>query len=183
MGLNVETNSGSGSPRDVEKRIISTSREDRATFFGTVYHKVSPRNQVAIPRHFLRTLEMAQEGPLLLLRWLNEEYLRMYTKRRFDEVMTAVKEKIRQAGDMSAKERREWLQRLTGAVEYIEPDSQGRFVLSGAFADLVGEEAAFCGADQHIEIWSAERRRKFIGADVAPADLATAEVLTEILDG
>lgn len=158
-------------------------REERATFFGTAYHKVSPRKQVAIPRQFMRTLETCDEGQLLLLRWVNEEFLRLYTKRRFDEVMAGVKARVARAENMTREERRNWIRKLTGVVEYIEPDSQGRFVLPNRFADLFGGEAAFCGVDNRIEIWPAEMRRQFEADREPEKDAATVDDLTEILDG
>jgi hypothetical protein len=34
---------------------------DRATFYGTAYHKVSGRNQVAIPKTFKRAIDEARQ--------------------------------------------------------------------------------------------------------------------------
>src|SRR5688500_16595093 len=71
----------------------ATGPRDRATFFGTAYHKVSGRNQVAIPKHLKRAIDDSQEGPLLLMRWQNEPFLRLYTNKQFDIKLDEVKQK------------------------------------------------------------------------------------------
>src|SRR5262249_38151915 len=70
------------------------AQPDRATFYGARYHKVSGRNQVAIPKELKRTIDESQEGTLLLMRWQDEKFLRLYTKKQFDKKMDEVKEKL-----------------------------------------------------------------------------------------
>ncbi len=63
----------------------------RATFFGTAFHKLSGRNQVAIPRHFMKMLEESNEGQLLLMRWNGEGFLRLYTQTKLDEIIDNIR--------------------------------------------------------------------------------------------
>jgi len=131
---------------------------DRATFFGTAYHKVSGRNQVAIPKQFKRSIDDAQEGPLLLMRLNNEPFMRLYTKKQFDKKMDEIKENP----GWNAETKATIVDAMARSVEPVEPDSQGRFVLPGRWMDAlnVREEVAFCGAFTFIKIWPAELQRE-----------------------
>jgi MraZ protein len=135
----------------------STASRDRATFFGTAYHKVSGRNQVAIPKHLKRSIDEAQEGQLLLMRWQNEPFLRLYTKKQFDTKLDEVKRKP----GLNEAQQAQVVDFMARAAEPIEPDSQGRFVLPGRWMDALNirEEVAFCGAFTFIKIWPAELQR------------------------
>ncbi|HYG74738.1 MAG TPA: hypothetical protein VEK08_07025 [Planctomycetota bacterium] len=151
----------------------------RATFYGVAYHKVSGRNQVAIPKHMKRTIDEAQEGPLLLMRWQNESFLRLYTKKQFDKKLDEVKDNPALTNEQKAMA----VSLIARAAEPVEPDSQGRFVLPGKWSDAlaIGEEVAFCGAFTYIEIWPAEKRRDVERAEqekLAPVS----EQLTSILN-
>ncbi|GMV79982.1 MAG: transcriptional regulator MraZ [Planctomycetota bacterium] len=131
----------------------------RATFFGTAFHKVSGRNQVAIPRNLMKTLEESNEGQLLLMRWNDEGFLRLYTQTQLDTII----DNIRQRQDLDEATKAELVAHLSGGAEPIEPDKQGRFVLPAAWVDQLGmrEEVAFCGAFNRIELWPAEARRDY----------------------
>ena len=131
---------------------------DRATFFGTAYHKVSGRNQVAIPKHLKRAIDDAQEGQLLLMRWQNEPFLRMYTKKQFDKRLDEVKQKE----GLTQEQKAAAVEYIARMAEPIEPDTQGRFVLPGKWMDALNirEEVAFCGAFTYVKIWPAEMQRE-----------------------
>ena len=133
--------------------------QGRATFFGTNYHKVSGKNQVAIPKQHKRALDEAQEGPLLLMRWQNEPYLRLYTKKQFDQKLDEVKQKP----NLSADEKAQVIEYMARVCEPVEPDSQGRFVLPGKWMEALSirDEVAFCGAFTFIKIWPADLQRDF----------------------
>jgi len=151
----------------------------RATFYGVAYHKVSGRNQVAIPKHMKRAIDDSKEGALLLMRWQNESFLRLYTKKQFDTKLDEVKA----IPNVSNQEKATYVAQLARAAEPIEPDSQGRFVLPGKWSDAlaIGEEVAFCGAFTYIEIWPADKRRDIERAEqekLAPVS----EQLTSILN-
>jgi MraZ protein len=132
--------------------------KDRATFYGVAYHKVSGRNQVAIPKHMKRAMDEAQESQLLLMHWQNEQFLRLYTKKQFDKKLDEVKENPKLSNEQKAGA----VAQIARAAEPVEPDSQGRFVLPAKWSDAlnVREEVAFCGAFTYIEIWPAERHRE-----------------------
>ncbi len=152
---------------------------DRATFFGTAYHKITGRNQVAIPKHLKRSIDEAQEGQLLLMRRQNERFLRLYTKKQFDKKLDEVK----QNPELKPDERSHVVDWMARGAEPIEPDSQGRFVLPGKWMDALAlrEEVAFCGAFTFIKIWPAELQReaeRTEGARLAPM----AEKVTGILN-
>ena len=130
----------------------------RATFYGTAYHKVSGRNQVAIPKHLKKSMDEAQEGPLLLMRLNNEAFLRLYTKKQFDQKLDEVKNNAGIPADSKAAV----VDYMARQAEPVEPDSQGRFVIPAKWMDSVGirEEVAFCGAFTFIKIWPAELQRE-----------------------
>ncbi len=152
---------------------------DRATFFGTTFHKITGRNQVAIPRHLKRSIDEAQEGQLLLMRWQSEPFLRLYTKKQFDQKLDEVKQKP----EFSPEQKASFVEWMARGADPVEPDSQGRFVLPGKWMDALNfrEEVAFCGAFTFIKIWPAELQRD---AERAESEkLATmAGAVTEILN-
>jgi MraZ protein len=152
---------------------------DRATFFGTAYHKVSGRNQVAIPKQFKRSIDDAQEGPLLLMRLNNEPFMRLYTKRQFDKKMDEIKENP----EWNAEKKSLIVDLMARSAEPVEPDSQGRFVLPGRWMDAlnVREEVAFCGAFTFIKIWPAELQREVEKAE-AEKMAAVAGDVSQILN-
>ncbi|MCZ7647945.1 MAG: hypothetical protein M5U26_22250 [Planctomycetota bacterium] len=129
----------------------------RATFFGTAFHKVSGRNQVAIPRHLMKVILEADEGQILLVRWNEEGFLRMYTQTQLDQILDG----IRRREDLTEEVRAALIAHLSGHAEPVEPDKQGRIVLPPHWVDQLGlrEEVAFCGAFNRIEVWPAEARR------------------------
>src|SRR5258708_40250978 len=90
---------------------------DRATFYGTFFHKVSERKQVALPKHQKRVIDEAQEGPLLLMRWQNESFLRLYTKKQFDTKLDEVKGKTEVPDEVRFDE----VSRLASSSEPVEP--------------------------------------------------------------
>ncbi|MBI3829987.1 MAG: hypothetical protein HY291_10745 [Planctomycetes bacterium] len=141
-------------PEPSEKK---TPSPKRATFFGTAFHKVSERNQVAIPKHMLKVAVESQEGQLLLMRLNNEGYLRIYTQSQLDEKIDG----IRSRADLEVKVRSELVRGLSRNAVPIEPDSQGRFVLPPRWVEELGlrDEVAFCGAFSWIEVWPAAARR------------------------
>lgn len=132
--------------------------ENRATFIGTAYHKISGRNQVAIPKHLKRSIDEGQEGPLLLMRLQQEPFLRLYTKKQFDRKLDEVKQNPK----FSDEQKTSIIEWLAKGAEPIEPDSQGRFVLPGKWLDGLNfsEEVAFCGVHTFIKIWPAELQRE-----------------------
>jgi len=152
---------------------------DRATFFGTAYHKVSGRNQVAIPKQFKRSIDDAQEGPLLLMRLNNESFMRLYTKKQFDKKMDEIKANPEWKPELKAT----IVDSMARSVEPVEPDSQGRFVLPGRWMDAlnVKEEVAFCGAFTFIKIWPAELQREVEKTEAAKLAEVAGEV-TQILN-
>ncbi len=145
---------------DLGPVIANTSMpKDRATFYGVAYHKVSGRNQIAIPKHMKRAMDEAQESQLLLMHWQNEPFLRLYTKKQFDKKLDEVKENPKLSNEQKAGA----VALIARAAEPVEPDTQGRFVLPAKWSDAlnVREEVAFCGALTRIEIWPAPARREF----------------------
>jgi MraZ protein len=162
----------------ISEKALSAPR-DRATFFGTAYHKVSGRNQVAIPKHLKRTIDEAQEGPLLLMRWQNEPFLRLYTKKQFDIKLDEVKQKP----DLAPEAKASVVEFMARSAEPVEPDSQGRFVLPARWADSLNirEEVAFCGAFTYIKIWPAEMQRETERSEAAKM-AAVSEQVTNILN-
>lgn len=151
-----------------------------ATFFGTAFHKVSAKtNQVAMPKHFLKAINNAREGQLLLVWWNNENYLRLYTQEKMDQVI----KELQSNNDFDKKLVAQLTRDLAGSAIPIEPDSQGRFVLPSEWVDKLGlqEEIAFCGAHKRIEIWPAKARREIDRKENERNAEAKAKV-TEILD-
>ena len=156
------------------KEASASSR--RATFFGTAYHKVSERNQVAIPRHLIKVIEESHEGQLLLVRWMDEKFLRLYTQTELDGLIA----RINNHPELTAEEKNTSIRTITGNAEPIEPDKQGRFVLPGQWVsalNLTGE-VAFFGAHTRIEIWPAGLRREMEHAEQA----RTAQTAKKISD-
>jgi MraZ protein len=125
-----------------------------ATFYGTTYHKVADKtNQVAVPRPFKRSLDDAREALLVLIQYPEEPYLRLYTKKAFDEKMAEVKSNA----DFSVEDQNAIVDWMAGESQVVEPDSQGRFVLPKEFAEtLKSREVAFQGAHTFIKVWPAE---------------------------
>jgi DNA-binding transcriptional regulator/RsmH inhibitor MraZ len=126
----------------------------RATFYGTTYHKVADKtNQVAIPKTLMRVINEAHEGYLVLVQYPEEQFLRLYTKRTFDQKMDEVKAN----SEFSTEEQNAAVFWMAGQSQVIEPDNQGRFVLPREFADrLTNKEVAFQGAFTFIRVWPAE---------------------------
>jgi MraZ protein len=150
-----------------------------ATFFGTAYHRVSGKNQVAIPRHLKRSIDESQEGQLLLMRWQAEPFLRLYTKKQFDRKLDEVKQNEK----LTAEQRMAAVDYMARMAEPVEPDSQGRFVLPGKWLDALNirEEVAFCGAFTFIKIWPAELQRQTEAAEQEKVAAIGAQV-TDILN-
>jgi len=163
----------------VSDNVAANRPLDRATFFGTAYHKVSGRNQVAIPKQFKRSIDDAQEGPLLLMRVNNEPFMRLYTKKQFDKKMDEIKANPAWDDQLKAT----IVDSMARSVEPVEPDSQGRFVLPGRWMDAlnVKEEVAFCGAFTFIKIWPAELQREVEKTEAAKLAEVAGEV-TQILN-
>lgn len=157
----------------------TTAQRRRATFFATAYHKVSARNQVAMPRHMLKVLSESSEGQLLLVWWNGEGYLRLYTQQQMDEMI----ERIQHRENLTLEERAALTRSLSNNAVPIDPDSQGRFVLPSHWVEMLNlrEEIAFCGTFNRIEIWPAEARRD---ADRKEREqlAAMASKVTDILD-
>ena len=130
----------------------------RASFYDTTAHKVADKtNQVAIPKALKRIIDESQEGHLLLLQYVGEAFLRLYTKMTFDNKMLEIQENQK----YSKKERDAIVEYLSSAAQVIEPDSQGRFVLPKEFADsLQQKEVVFLGSFEFIKIWPAELLQK-----------------------
>jgi len=158
---------------------VGAPTQGRATFYGTAFHKISGRNQVAIPKSMKRSIDDAQEGPLLLMRWQNEAFLRLYTKKQFDTKLDEVKENKGLAPEQKAAV----IDHMARSAEPIEPDSQGRFVLPAKWADALNlrEEVAFCGAFTFIKIWPAELQREQERKE-AEKLAQVGEQITQILD-
>lgn len=163
----------------VPSAMAGSMPKDRATFYGVAYHKVSGRNQVAIPKHMKRAMDEAQEGQLLLMHWQAEPFLRLYTKKQFDKKLDEVKENPKWTNEQKASA----VALIARAAEPVEPDSQGRFVLPGKWADAlnVREEVAFCGSFTYIEIWPAERHREVEKAEQEKL-MPVSEEVTSILN-
>jgi len=136
---------------------VMNERRARATFYGTAFHKVSGRNQVAIPRQHKRAIDEAHEDQLLLVRWKTEAFLRLYTKSQFDQKLDEVK----QNSSLTVEQRVAVVEMIARNAEPVEPDSQGRFVLPGKWVDALNirEEVAFCGVHTYIKVWPAEAQR------------------------
>ncbi|MFH0939365.1 MAG: hypothetical protein V1899_08810 [Planctomycetota bacterium] len=152
---------------------------DRATFFGTAYHKVSEKNQVAIPKPLKQVLDKAQEGQLLLMRWQEEPFLRLYTKKQFDKKLDEVKQNL----EINIAQKQQIVDYMARMAEVIEPDAQSRFVLPAKWMDAlkIREEVAFCGAFTFIKIWPAELHREIEKAEVEKLAAVTEQV-TNILN-
>jgi MraZ protein len=151
-------------------------RPARASFYGTSHHKVSGRNQVSLPKSFLRAYEGSDEGHLFLMRWKSEGFLRIYTQKQLDLRI----DEIRANDTFDNKQKEELIRKVAGGAEQIDPDRQGRFVLPAKWVEALGlrEEVVFTGAQTRIEIWPApaheDRQEKEDEATVA----ATEEVTT-----
>ena len=158
--------------------VVNAPRE-LATFYGTFFHKVSERKQVALPKHQKRTIDEAQEGPLLLMRWQQEQHLRLYTKKQFDKKLAEVK----QNPNLSDEQKFSAITGIASSAEPVEPDSQGRFVLPAHWADALGirDEVAFCGVGSFIQIWPAEMKREAVKAETEKL-AAVAPLITSILN-
>jgi len=152
----------------------------RATFFGTAFHKVSGRNQVAIPRAMIKALEAADEGQLLLMRLGQEGFLRIYTQEQLDSKI----DEIRNNEKLDAQTRNELVRRLARNAVPFEPDAQGRFVLPANWVQelSLSDEVAFCGAFNWIEIWPAAARRD-VEAQENENSAGTDKLLGEMLNG
>lgn len=166
------------SPQNPTNAKEATGSTRRATFFGTAYHKVSERNQVAIPRHLIKVIEEAREGQLLLLRWNNENCLRLYTQMELDSLIG----KIQSRTDLTNEQRAIAVRNITGNAEPIEPDKQGRFVLPPQWVSAMGlkEEVAFFGAHTRIEIWPANLRRELEREEQAK-NAETAQKISDLM--
>jgi MraZ protein len=152
---------------------------DRATFIGTAYHKVSGKNQVAIPKHIKRILDEAQEGQLILMRWQKEPFLRLFTKKQFDKILDEVKRKP----ELSRAEQQNAVESLARGAEPVDPDSQGRFVLPAKWMDALNirEEVAFTGAFTFVKILAGEIQRELDRAEAEKLSGVTTQV-TDILN-
>jgi MraZ protein len=144
----------------VLKTDATQAPQGRATFYGTHYHKVSGKNQVAIPKNMKRVMDEARQDALLLMRVQEEKFLRLYTKTQFDQKLDEMKRNPEQA---------KFIEYMARMAEPVEPDSQGRFVLPGKWMDALNirDEVAFCGAFTFIKIWPAEVQREADKADAA----------------
>src|SRR3989304_10543892 len=78
-------------PYVVSPELGSAKASRRATFFGTAFHKVSDRNQVAIPRHLMKAVQEAQEGQLLLIRVSQDGFLPLYTQNELDSKVQEIR--------------------------------------------------------------------------------------------
>ena len=93
-----------------------------------------------------------------MLRWNNENCLRLYTQVELDGLIA----KIQNRAGLTNEERAAAVRSITGNAEPIEPDKQGRFVIPTKWVSDLGmkEEVAFFGAHTRIEIWPANLRRE-----------------------
>jgi len=163
-------------PEPSEKKPVTPRR---ASFFGTAFHKLSERNQVAIPRHMLKTAHESAEGPLFLMRVSQEIFLRLYTQKQLDAKL----DEVRTRGGLDPKVRTALVRGISSNVAPVEPDTQGRFVLPAKWVEELAlrEEVAFCGAFNWIEIWPAQARRDLEKQEQArSADVSA--LVSEIMD-
>lgn len=127
------------------------------TFFGISYHKVSPRNQVAIPAHMMKVLRERPEGQLFLVRWRSEPFLRLLTQRHMDCLV----EKLRTEAGLTEAQSAEAEELLCSNAQPVDPDSQGRVVPQADWVAALGlePEVAIVGRYHYIEIWPAAQYR------------------------
>lgn len=144
-------------PISVVLQGVSVPGAEPPTFFGTSYHKVSPRNQASIPAHMLRVLQERPEGQLFLVRWREEPFLRLYTQRHMDRLI----EKLRTDQEIPKEVRAEAEEALCSNAHPVATDGQGRVVLPGEWVAALGlqPEIGVVGRYHHIEIWPAARYR------------------------
>lgn len=153
---------------------------DRATFYGVHSRDITGHNQVAIPKPHKKVIDDAHEQKLLLVHWRNEPFLRLYTKKQFDQKVDEVKRN----SEIPPQERAPAAKRIARAAEPIEPDGQGRFVLPSKWVQALGfkDKVIFSGVFTFVEVWPAHA---FRGEDEAPEARepeTQAQTLTNILD-
>ena len=136
----------------------SVAPTTRASFYATCYHKISNKNQVAMPSHLMKVIQESGECELLLTRVEDEAFLRVFTKNQFDKKL----DELKQHPDLSPDEKREMLAEMAGTAVPIAPDAQGRFVIPAQWVVDLGlkDEVAFVGVFTWIKICPAQDQRK-----------------------
>ncbi|HLX64923.1 MAG TPA: division/cell wall cluster transcriptional repressor MraZ [Planctomycetota bacterium] len=129
--------------------------KDPVRFFGTYPAKVATgTNQVTLPKAFKKIVEESDEGHLMLVPPpLNETpFWRLYTRQVFNQILENTKTSNPSHGKSIA-------QKLARSAVPVEPDSQGRFVISRDFTKkLRGEsnDVLFVSAHTHLQLWTQE---------------------------
>lgn len=113
------------------------------------------------------------------MRWQEESFLRLYTKKQFDKILDEVK----QNPELTAAVKQNVVDCMARRAEPVEPDTQGRFVLPAKWMEAlhIREEVTFTGAFTFIKIWPAELQRAVDMVDAEKLTVVTEEV-TEILN-
>jgi DNA-binding transcriptional regulator/RsmH inhibitor MraZ len=111
----------------------------------------------------MQALRAGKEGPLFLVRFLDDGFLRLVTQEQLDRML----DRIRDHPKLDAPQKAAAIRHLSSGAKLVEPDQQGRFVLPSQLVQEMGlrEEVAFCGAQNRIEIWPAAARRDLESAD------------------
>lgn len=151
----------------------------RATFYGSHDRDITTNKQVAIPKAFKRVLEAAHEGELLLahFHWENEPFLRLYTKTQLDQKIDEVKNDPA----YSEEERVDKIGMIAEAAEPVEPDSQGRFVLTRWYDQLKFKDAVvFAGRFSYIRVRPAEAYKESLKAGQKPPEQADRKLTNKL---
>jgi MraZ protein len=133
--------------------------EVRVVFLGTYVHTLDSKNRVTIPARLRRGLESG----VILTRGF-DPCLMIYTPDAWEEQTRRLSEL-----PTTLEDRRLFTRLIYGGACEAMPDQMGRILVPQdlrEFAGLVGD-VVIVGANQAIELWSAERYRANLEGDIA----------------
>lgn len=125
-------------------------------FLGEFRHKLDEKNRVSVPAKFREEL-----GEAFVVCRAPEKCLFLYPYSEWERVSENIKRRSK-----TAKERSMQRRALLGAST-LEIDKQGRITVSAELCDYAGfsREVVAYGANNRVELWSAEKWDDMLGED------------------
>ncbi len=127
-------------------------------FLGNIEAKTDAKGRVFLPSVFRKVLQSAGEERLVLRKDVHEACLVLYPETLWNEQMDIMRSRLNR---WNRHEQQVFRQFVIDAEE-VTLDSNGRFILSQRFQDMLGvaQSVRFIGVGDTIEVWAEERAKE-----------------------
>lgn len=127
-------------------------------FLGNIEAKTDAKGRVFLPSVFRKTLQAAGEDKLVLRKDVHEDCLVLYPESVWNEQMDSLRNRLNRWN----RQQQQVFRQFVIDAEEVTLDSNGRFILSQRFQDMLGvtQSVRFIGIGDTIEIWSEEKAKE-----------------------